>query len=459
MRIRAGIAAAVVLAALAAAPAGAAEPYGLVASNANYVPGRTLAERTANYRRLYDAGVRAIRLDINWAQVEPAGPPLWDFDFRERDREVQAIRDAGLKVIGLLAYGHPDHAALPGAGFLPPDDPADFARYARATAEHYGDEVIAWEIYNEENSARFWAPREDPAAYARLLCDAYRAVKSADPGTPALYGGLFFPGSPVAGAASSGPAFLEATYRADPALGRSFDVLAYHPYAYPFTSPEVQVPVRGSLLSAARQLRAVLARHGDRSKPLWITEVGWPTSSRGYGVPEVKQAQYVARMQAATFAQHIPVLTWFTYGDDTDPSGLNQEAAFGFFRVDGTAKPSYTALRTFAQVFDGARFARDRSRALGLPRGEPISGGRGFALAYRRPDGTRITALWLAGESAFDGQGPFAASQPDRTTTVRVPVRTRTVTIVDYLGAQRTATARDGRVTLTIGPGPLYLVD
>lgn len=226
-----------------------------------------------------------------------------------------------------------------------------------ATVRHFAGRVVGWEVWNEENEGyRFWEPREDPAAYGRLLCAAHAAVRAVDPRAPVVFGGVFFPA--VAGApGTSGPDFVRAAYDAVPGLGRCFDVLAYHPYAYPFTAPELDVPARGSVLSAADEMRAVLAHHRDAHKPLWITEVGWPTSA-GYGVSEVKQAQYAARMQAATFAQGIALLTWYTYGDDADPTGANQEAHFGFFRQDGSAKPAYRALVTFARVFRGASLHR-----------------------------------------------------------------------------------------------------
>src|SRR5688500_8800370 len=51
----------------------AATPYGLVAFSQNFVAGETLEERTDSYRRLYRAGVRAIRLEINWQVSEPKG--------------------------------------------------------------------------------------------------------------------------------------------------------------------------------------------------------------------------------------------------------------------------------------------------------------------------------------------------------------------------------------------------
>lgn len=464
----------------AAAPA-AGEPYGLVAFNANFIPGQTVADRTAAYRRLYEAGVRAVRIGMDWTSIQPIGSAHDHFDFRERDREVAAVRAAGLKVIGILGLGNPDYSTkgklvaqtpppvsggappfgVGNAEYFPPDDPADFARYARATARHYARDAIAWEVWNEENQGyRFWPPREDPAAYARMLCAAYPEIKATAPQADVLYGGVFYP-SASDGAWMSGPSYLQATYDANPRLGRCFDAMAYHPYPYPFTAPELDVPVRGSVLAAADSLRAVLARNGDAAKPLWITEIGWPTHERTYGVPEAKQAQYVARLQAATFAQGVPVLTWYTYGDGADPTGgANQEAWFGFFRADGSPKPAVAALHTFSTVFAGARFSADRSRALGLPPGEQNLGGRGFALEYRRA-GATVTAVWLASESAGEGQSaaPPGGSARPASVPVTVPVAARSVTVVDYLGARRTLAAPGGKVTLQAGPGPQYVID
>jgi hypothetical protein len=165
-------------------------------------------------------------------------------------------------------------------------------------------------------------------------------------------------------------------------------------------------------------------------------------------------------MQAVTFAQGLPVLTWYTYGDYADPTGANQEAWFGFFRPDNTPKPSYAALRTFASVFRGTRFTRDRSHELGLPAGKLNLGGRGFALAYAGAD-RRVTALWLANESVAEGQGrlPDGGSVTPKNLRVELPVDSPAVTIVDYLGPRRTVTAQAGKVALTIGPGPQYVVE
>ena len=455
-----------------------AAPYGLIAFNANGIPGTTVAARTTAYRRLYDAGVRAIRLDIPWSEVQPVGGH-GRFDFSPLDPEIGAIRGAGMKIIGILDYGNPDYSRLghlvattPLAGglppfavgsaqYFPPDDPADFARYAAAAVARYRGDAIAWEVWNEENEGwRFWLPHEDAAAYARLLCATYDAVKAADPISPVLFGGVFFPA--VAGLpGTSGPDFVAHAYDADPRVGRCFDALAYHPYAYPFTAPELELPVRGSVIGAAGAMRSVLHAHGDRSKPIWITEVGWPTHDRTYGVPELKQAQYVARMEAVTASQRVPALTWYTYGDFPDPTGgADQEAWFGFFRLDGTAKPAYVALATFASVFAGAHFAADVSRRLSLPAGRLLTGRRGFALRFARP-GATVTALWLANESVAEGQGalPPGGTLPPASMTVELPVGSPTVTVTDFLGNSRRLSAHSRRVTLQLGAGPVYVTD
>jgi hypothetical protein len=462
----------------AATPASVAEPYGLLSASNIFLPGNTVAERSANYRKLYDAGVRAIRLDLNWMAVEPAGPPLHDYDFTGADREVQAITDAGLKVIGLLGYGHPDYsntgstvAKTPLAGgippfyvgntnFFPPDDPEAFGAFAQAVARHYGPtgDFIGWEIWNEENEGwRFWEPHEDPAAYAKLLCAAYAGIKPIDPGTPVAFGGVFYPAvGPAPG--MSGPDFVKAAYASDPQLGRCFDTLAYHPYPYPFTAPELDVPIRGSVLAAADGMRAALPPN-DRAKPLWITEVGWPTHDRTYGVPEVKQAQYLARTALASFAQGIPVRHFYTYGDYDDPTGANQEAWFGFVRPDGSFKPSYTALKTFSETFGGTHFVRDLSTQLGMPPGGNMTGGRGFALQYRGTR-SRITAVWLANESSLEGQGQAPQGGTlGATRSVDVPVRSRRPQVIDYMGTARSVRAERGHVHLDAGPGPQYVVD
>ncbi|HWH43751.1 MAG TPA: cellulase family glycosylhydrolase [Thermoleophilaceae bacterium] len=470
------VAAAIALA--AAVPARGAPAVGTTAISGNLVPGQTIEERTASYRRIADAGVSAVRIDFPWIEVEPQGEPRRDWSFERLDAEVEAISRAGMKVIGILAYGHPDYSTLGGMvdrgptrgdgippfyvgsdQYFPPDDPQDFAAYAAATAAHFGDEVIAWEVWNEQNGGwRFWAPHEDPAAYADLLCATYAAVKPIDPETPVLFGGVFFPEVPPGAPGQGGPQFVRNAYAHNPDLGDCYDAMAYHPYPYPFTAPELDVPVRGSVLSAADQMREAMPPADRAEKPLWITEVGWPTHARAYGVSEQKQAQYLARMQIATFADEVPLVTWYTWGDGDDPSGANQEAHFGFFRSDGTAKPAVAAMATFNRVLGGATLRADLSAAPLFPPRTDVVGGRRFAYEYETA-AERVVAVWWANESVAEGQGqgPGGGTLTGQTIPVEVPVSSATVTVTDHLGTDTTVAAVGGKVSLEVGAGPLYV--
>ena len=381
--------------------------------------GNTESERTASYRRLRAMGMRAIRLDFSWSSLEPVGAPLHDYVWARQDSEVRAIRNAGLAVMGILAYGQPDYSRAGGATWMaagssprrrsasvipsttrpttPRASPASPRTWPCATAGR----SRAGEVWNEENEGwRFWEPMENPAAYGRLLCAAYRSLKRVDAHAPVALGGLFFP--PLGGAVGTGGAkFLGQLLSAGGrSVGSCFDAVAYHPYPYPFTSPEAEVSDRGSVIGAAAQLRSVLRRHRAPGAPLWDTEVGWPTNPSSNGVTEARQSRYAARTQLLSWARAVPVVTWYTWGDAADPGGTNQEAHFGFFRVDGSPKPAYRALVTLNRLLGapGWRFVADRSRALGLPRGRR-GVNEGFALEFHGPGGRQLLALWYANGS------------------------------------------------------------
>jgi len=460
-------------------PAG--RPAPMITFAGGNVRGRTVAQRTASYKRLRAMGVRAIRMDFRWIEVEPVGAPLHDYHWGALDREVRAIRGAGLKILGIIDYAQPDYSRAGGEAYrrgqtgtppfdvgdpqyYPVDDPRTFARYAGAVARRYRGQVIGWEVWNEENGGwRFWEPKEDPVAYGKLLCATHATLKRIDRRVPVLFGGLFFP--PLGGKVGTGGVkFLAQTLDRVPGVGRCFDAVAYHPYPYPFTSPEAQVQDRGSVAGAASQLRAVLVRRGLGSKALWNTEVGWPTNPRGNGVTEARQARYAARLQLLSWSLRVPVLTWYTWGDYSDPGGQNQEAHFGFFRANGSAKPARTALAVLQRELGGSgwRLIADRSRALGLPRGRR-GVDEGFALEFAAPRCRRLLALWYANERPPPGTNPFARVEPGtppRAIAVRVrPAATAgSVRALDYLG-RRVAVlrTRDGSLHLRVGQGPIYL--
>jgi exo-beta-1,3-glucanase (GH17 family) len=84
-------------------------------------------------------------------------------------------------------------------------------------------------------------------------------------------------------------------------------------------------------------IESVLSAHGDASKPLWLTEVGAPTSGPG-GVGMTGQTQELTQaIDDAKASRWIGALYLYTYED----SGKDR---FGLLNVHGSPKPAFAAV-------------------------------------------------------------------------------------------------------------------
>jgi hypothetical protein len=240
-------------------------------------------------------------------------------------------------------------------GTTAPADPAAYASYVGDLARDYGSSVAAWEIWNEPDEAIWWGKSGgDPAVYAQVLKDVYPKVH---PYAPVFVGGL----------TGNDYSFLDNLYQA---LGGSsagaFDGVATHtdtacsiaaPDSY-FRNPDGRISQYSFL--GLREVHASMAAHGDGTKPIWITELGWSTSTalcdtgmwagqKPGGVSASDQAKYL--LMAWHCLKDYPYVTnalWFNLEDD--PSGAGPGERFGLLNPDGSAKPSSAA---FAQVVAG----------------------------------------------------------------------------------------------------------
>lgn len=438
-------------------------------------PGEPLStELDQAFARLHSLGVSAVRIDAGWAQVERR-PGV--YDWRALDAEVRLLVSNGISPLVILDYGNPLYsstgAAAQATGFtglppfgigapqyFPPASPAPFARFAAALAARYRGQVRMLEVWNEENLGwRFWEPHEDPAAYAALLKAAYEAVKRVAPEDQVAFGGTFYPSIDAESAAADGmplPSgtaadelalphegtldFIGQALAADPDLGRYFDAVAYHPYHFPYAGPEVNIPFEGTTEDSMVALARLLAAHGLRRKPIWITEVGWPNNTAAYGASPMKSASYLVRTFASAWAHGINTVDWYCYGDGSDWQ-YNQESAFGIINAQGQPKPAYFAWLTLDRLLLRERYLGSAAPSLRLPHD-------GYALRF----GTRerqITVVWLAPETLYSDQGALPAAEQQ--VKVKTPAGTRA--IIDMTGRRLPV-----RATFTASAYPVYLV-
>jgi polysaccharide biosynthesis protein PslG len=291
------------------------------------------------------AGSRWVRIDINWDQIQAQGPA--SYDWGPIDRVVEAATARGLNVLGLIVYT-PPWARPPGTGGSYPPDPEQYADFAARAAEHYSAMgVHAFEVWNEPNIERFWAP-PDPAAYTRLLRAAYPAIKAADPQATVLSAGT---APAVSDGTNYSPAdFLQGIYANGG--GGYFDAVAHHPYCWPALPGEEQPwSAWHQMYGSSPSLRSVMSANGDAEKKVWATEFGAPTGGPN-SVSEDRQAQMIRRAYSlwSTYDWGGPLFTYTGRDHGTDAS--TNENFFGLLRHDFTEKPSFAAYQRQVALAD-----------------------------------------------------------------------------------------------------------
>jgi len=152
---------------------------------------------------LGEAGVRMLRVPLNWLDVEP-NPPFYDRpDWSRFDNLMRVAAGNGLSVLPFV-WGSPDWAAP-----RPEVEPAanSFARsswrkFLRLAVQRYGPSgtfwrqnpalperpIRVWQIWNEPNIVTFARP-PSPMLYARLVRISAGALRSVDPGAKVLLAG------------------------------------------------------------------------------------------------------------------------------------------------------------------------------------------------------------------------------------------------------------------------------
>jgi polysaccharide biosynthesis protein PslG len=218
-------------------------------------------------------GVTSVRLEANWDWVQFGGPR--SFDWTQLDRAVHTARAVGLTV-DLVVDGCPPWAALPSAKHSQHPQPASatrFAAWAADVARRYTPQGVQYfEIWNEPNDSKFWHPRANPALYAKMLEDSYRAIKTIDPSAVVLAGGL----APIVTSTHrnmSMIAFLRAIYAAGAKPYMSS--VAVHPYCYPALPGQYYSWSAWSQMSLTTpSIRSVMRQHNDANESIWITEFG-----------------------------------------------------------------------------------------------------------------------------------------------------------------------------------------
>jgi hypothetical protein len=370
----AAAAAALMLAPAAAAASAPAGFYGVVQGE------ETIAD--GDLEQMAAGGVGALRVMVHRGVVEPLPGA---YDWRTIDDVVRRATAHGITPF-LFLYGSPawsaqaDGFACTVGGrrdcsvFAPRSDAtrAAFAAFARAAVRRYGpggefwqkqvtcalpifcqpgeapcacdepDPIRVWQIWNEQNSSKYFAPRTSPRAYAELLAATSEAIRAEDPGAEVVLGGMWGPRT-VTRKGDERPVmavtrYLERLYRVED-VASTFDSIALHPYSATLRGVRMQ-------MAAARR---VVRRAGDGSAGTWVTELGWASAGPA-GNPYVVGRGGQARMLARSFrllernrrAFRLRGVFWYTWRDGDSGAQICSWCAHAGLRTrQGAPKPAW----------------------------------------------------------------------------------------------------------------------
>ncbi len=306
------------------------------------------------------AGVKIDRFLLFWQSVQP-NPG--SFDWGPTDQLVGGFASHGIRPFPTLS-GNPDW--VPGGPARPPLDTPQaesaWRAFLKAAVARYGPggtywrtgyrkrfgpqatpmPITAWQVWNEPNLSKYFAPKPSAPEYARLVQISSNAIRSEAPHAQIVLAGM--PGNGDVAAWR----FLDDLYRV-PGFASDFDVAALHPYA----------PNVGGVASQVQQMRAVMDRNGGRRTPLWLTEIGW-----GSGPPDrflinkgpVGQAQLLSASFNLILGKrrtwNVQRVLWFDWRDPSSAQAGKCSfcATAGLLNYNRSKKPAYFAFRRLAAV-------------------------------------------------------------------------------------------------------------
>jgi hypothetical protein len=240
------------------------------------------------FEMVRDMGARWAVEYFPWAYIQPQSRLHWDWT--HADEVVRQAVAKGVCVIarldGVPAWARPRDTTF---RYLERGRYEDFAGFVEAFVARYRGAIQHYIIWNEPNTSFEWGYRPvSPEDYTALLRTIYPRVKRADPGAQVISAGL----APTLEQSEWGLddlLFLERMYAAG--AGEWFDALGVHAYGWKLPPEDPAAPERLNFARAELHY-AVMERHGDGHKAIYVTETGWNDHPRW--TKAVRPAQRIA---------------------------------------------------------------------------------------------------------------------------------------------------------------------
>ncbi len=300
----------------------------------------------------YFANQRLEGSDVNWWNIE-ISPGKYDYTYldqwiaqAQQHNVTLTYTFAGVPQFYSSVPNDTTCAFEPGACHPPKDLNVDgsgtdgaFQNFVAALVGHnaaLGNPIQYWEMWNEPDQAKLWIPTcvtldncQFPLRYAQLIRmakDASAIIKAANPNA------LMLTPAPV-GYIDGATIWMDNYLKAGG--GQYADVISFHGYVnrwimgnFPFAENEDKF---------IHEMKGVVARNGQQSKPLWISEGGWGNIVLDGFSDAVLQAAFLARYTLLLQSLGIARSYWYQWDQPGGAGTLWQSPAAGNLRLAGCA--------------------------------------------------------------------------------------------------------------------------
>jgi hypothetical protein len=286
-----------------------------------------------------------VRVFVGWNVMEPQRQSFEPTQVDAYRRFFRAL-PKGTK-IDVDVVSTPSWASGSSSTAAPPQNDADFAWFLQHLVGLFHNRVTAWEIWNEESSPNWWSG--SVAQYADLVKAAYPAIKGADPKATVILG-------------ANSPEMLSQLY--SDGIRNYFNADAIHtdtacnvtsPYIYEYNRDTTVV--NQYFFLGFTGIHSLMAANGDASKPIYMTEIGWSSTSaecstglwagkKLAGVTPQAQASYLSQAYhclAQPKYSYIKAAMWF----ELQNGGPSSEPLdnYGLLNLDYSPKPAFDAFK------------------------------------------------------------------------------------------------------------------
>ncbi|MCU6707832.1 hypothetical protein M6D81_03830 [Paenibacillus sp. J5C_2022] len=365
------------------------------------------------------AGAKSARGGMEWTIEKSPG----EYTFTPNpDSFMNRLEEEGVKGMFVSGYNNVfyDNNATP----YTEEGREGFANYANAYVSRYKDQLVGMEIYNEFNGGfgrRGNSPaNSQPSYYYELMKKTYETVKADHPDFTVA--GMVTAGIPMD--------WMEQVFQ----LGgmNYLDVVTVHPYRYGRTPLEARAP-EGMVAELDALKDLIREYNGGELKPIWISEIGWPTHQASTGTDEKTQADYLVRAYVVALANGVEKMVWYDLMNDGLQADYN-EHNFGIIRFKDdplgayTPKPAYVAYAAMTRELTGAQFVEQED-----------DGSDGIMSYLFQRDGEPVRVLW----SLEDGLAAIHTETP--------------IVLTDMTGRSETYEPLNGKVYVSLTGEPMYV--